>query len=410
MKSEPKVPRETPRKTPRTKATAASADTPKLHKALAQSGLGSRLDMEQAIEEGRVSVNGKPAHVGQRLATGDKVRIDGKPVRVAAAPPPVRVLAYHKPVGEVVTHDDPQNRPTVFARLPSLAAGKWLSVGRLDLNTEGLLLITNSGDLANRLMHPSFGLEREYAVRVLGALSDEEKARLLAGVAIDGGPPARFNTLEDEAGPGGGKSRASGGASAGDEGGGVNRWYRVTIAEGRNREVRRMIEAAGHAVSRLIRVRYGVFALPKGLKRGAWVELDARAIRALGEAVGAPEELLRRRHASADAAPPARRGRGDRSKKSGPRPDMSKREPINPERAKAGRANDEYPQAAPGLRGRAGRAAPPAATRKTPARRGGGAASFAPAVRAPARSGAARTKNGAAARTGGRGLRGGAAR
>jgi 23S rRNA pseudouridine2605 synthase len=302
------------------KKTAVSIDQPKLHKALAQTGLGSRLDMEQAIEEGRVTVNGQLAHVGQRLLPGDKVRLDGKPVRASAVPPPVRVLAYHKPVGEVVTHDDPQNRPTVFGRLPSLATGKWLSVGRLDINTEGLLLVTNSGDLANRLMHPSFGLEREYAVRVLGALTDEEKERLLAGVAIDGGAPARFNSIDDETGPGGNSS------SSGE--GGVNRWYRVTIAEGRNREVRRMIEAAGHAVSRLIRIRYGVFALPKGLKRGAWIELDARAIRALGEAIGAPEELLRRR-APADAGKPARRGRGDRSKSGGPRPDMN-----NPKRAR----------------------------------------------------------------------------
>jgi 23S rRNA pseudouridine2605 synthase len=305
---------------PRKKTVAPSSSQPKLHKALAQTGLGSRLDMERAIEEGRVTVSGEPAHIGQRLQPGDKVRLDGKPVRVTAAPPPVRVLAYHKPVGEVVTHDDPQNRPTVFGRLPRLRTGKWLAVGRLDLNTEGLLLITNSGDLANRLMHPSFGLEREYAVRVLGALTDDEKQRLLGGVTIDGGAPARFNTLEDETGPSG---KSDGGES------GVNRWYRATIAEGRNREVRRMIEAAGHAVSRLIRIRYGVFALPKGLKRGAWIELDARAIRALGDAVGAPEDLLRRRPPAADADKPARRGRGDRSKSSGPRPDMS-----NPKRAR----------------------------------------------------------------------------
>ena len=150
-------------------------ETPKLHKVLAQAGLGSRLEMEQLILEGRISVNAEPAHIGQRIQFGDSVKVNGKPVRVRIDPPPPRVIAYHKPSGEVVTHDDPQNRPTVFRRLPKLFQGKWQSVGRLDLNTEGLLLLTSSGELANRLMHPRFGLEREYAVRVLGALSNEEK-------------------------------------------------------------------------------------------------------------------------------------------------------------------------------------------------------------------------------------------
>ena len=142
-------------------------EQPKLHKVLAQAGLGSRLEMEQLIVQGRISVNNQPAHIGQRIQFGDQVRINGKLVQLRIAPPPARVLAYHKPVGEVVTHDDPQNRPTVFRKLPRLQQGKWQSVGRLDLNTEGLLLLTNSGELANRLMHPRFGLEREYAVRVL---------------------------------------------------------------------------------------------------------------------------------------------------------------------------------------------------------------------------------------------------
>jgi 23S rRNA pseudouridine2605 synthase len=180
------------------------------------------------------------------------------------------VIAYHKPAGEVVTHDDPQNRPTVFRRLPKLHQGKWQSVGRLDLNTEGLLLFTSSGALANNLMHPRFGLEREYAVRVLGALSNEEKQKLLDGVKLEDGM-ASFGSIED----GGGE--------------GSNCWYRVTISEGRNREVRRMIEAVGHAVSRLIRIRYGAMMLPRGLKRGAWVELDERDIRQLGAAAGHAE-------------------------------------------------------------------------------------------------------------------------
>ena len=243
------------------------AETPKLHKVLAQAGLGSRLEMEQLILEGRISVNNEPAHIGQRIQYGDQVKVNGKPLRVRIAPPPTRVIAYHKPVGEVVTHDDPQNRPTVFRKLPKLVQGKWQSVGRLDLNTEGLLLFTNSGALANQLMHPRFGLEREYAVRVLGALSEEEKQRLLEGVRLEDGM-ASFRSIEE----GGGE--------------GANCWYRVTIAEGRNREVRRMFEAVGHAVSRLIRIRYGAMVLPRGLRRGAWLELDPQEVRALMQAAG----------------------------------------------------------------------------------------------------------------------------
>ena len=150
---------------------AAEPDAPKLHKVLAQSGIGSRRDMEQLIEDGHVTVNDEPAHVGQRISFGDRIKVNGKPVRVRIVPPPPRIIAYHKPAGEVVTHDDPENRPTVFRRLPRLQQGKWQSVGRLDLNTEGLLLFTTSGELANQLMHPRFGVEREYAVRVLGTLS-----------------------------------------------------------------------------------------------------------------------------------------------------------------------------------------------------------------------------------------------
>ena len=243
------------------------ADSPKLHKVLAQAGLGSRLEMEALILQGRISVNAEPAHIGQRIQHGDQVKINGKPIRYRIAPPPARVIAYHKPVGEVVTHDDPQNRPTVFRKLPRLQQGKWQSVGRLDLNTEGLLLFTSSGELANQLMHPRFGLEREYAVRVLGAINKEERQKLLEGVRLDDGM-AQFGTIED----GGGE--------------GSNLWYRVTISEGRNREVRRLFESVGHAVSRLIRIRYGAMLLPRGLKRGAWMELDDKDIRSLFDAAG----------------------------------------------------------------------------------------------------------------------------
>ncbi|MCK9515880.1 MAG: pseudouridine synthase [Ottowia sp.] len=242
------------------RADEPETETPKLHKVLAQAGLGSRLQMEQVIGEGRVSVNGSKAHVGQRVMAGDRIRVDGRVLDWQATPRRVRVLLYHKPAGELVTHSDPQNRPTIFQRLPRLKHGKWQAVGRLDLNTEGLLLVTDSGWLANRLMHPRFGMEREYAVRILGGLDADKQRRLLAGVTLEDGE-ARFASLRE--------------GTAGD---GVNRWYHAVIAEGRNREVRRMVEAVGHAVSRLIRVRYGPVVLPRGLRRGKWLELDATEV------------------------------------------------------------------------------------------------------------------------------------
>ena len=237
-------------------------ETPKLHKVLAQAGLGSRLEMEQLILEGRISVNNEPAHIGQRIQFGDQVKVNGKPIRYRIDPPPARVIAYHKPVGEVVTHDDSQNRPTVFRKLPRLMQGKWQSVGRLDLNTEGLLLFTSSGELANKLMHPSSQLVREYAVRVLGELTMEAQQQLLTGVQLEDGL-ANFASLVD----------------AGGEG--ANKWYRVSLFEGRNREVRRMFEAVGCTVSRLIRVRYGPFILPPQLKRGRSHELSEDEVKAL---------------------------------------------------------------------------------------------------------------------------------
>lgn len=300
---------------PGKRVLAPQAEAPKLHKVLAQAGLGSRLEMEQLILQGRISVNGEPAHVGQRIQYGDVIKLNGKPVRVRMTPPRPRVLAYHKPAGEVVSHDDPQNRPTVFRRLPRLQHGKWQSVGRLDLNTEGLLLFTDSGELANRLMHPRFGLQREYAVRVLGALSNEEKRRLLDGVQLDDGR-AQFASIED----GGGE--------------GANCWYRVTIGEGRNREVRRMFEAVGHAVSRLIRIRYGVMLLPRGLRRGTWVELDERDVERLEQAAGLHRNATESR-ASTDAhTRSAARFTPDRGQ--GPRaslPQVSARRPGPPGRS-----------------------------------------------------------------------------
>ncbi|MCP3717206.1 23S rRNA pseudouridine(2605) synthase RluB [Paraburkholderia sp. CNPSo 3281] len=248
-------------------------DAPKLHKVLADAGMGSRRDMEELIIAGRVSVNGEPAHIGQRILPTDQVRINGKPIKRKLQNKPPRVLIYHKPTGEIVSHADPEGRPSVFDRLPSMKTAKWLAVGRLDFNTEGLLMLTTSGDLANRFMHPRYSVEREYAVRVVGELTEGNRQKLLKGVELEDGP-ASFLRIRD----GGGE--------------GTNHWYHVALAEGRNREVRRMFEAAGLMVSRLIRTRHGPIALPKGLKRGRWEELEDNEVRALMAAVGlkAPSE------------------------------------------------------------------------------------------------------------------------
>jgi 23S rRNA pseudouridine2605 synthase len=245
----------------------AEDDAPKLHKVLADVGLGSRRDMEELIIAGRVSVNGEPAHIGQRILPTDQVRINGKLLQRKVSKRPPRVLVYHKPAGEIVSHNDPDGRPSVFDRLPNMKAAKWLAVGRLDFNTEGLLLFTTSGDLANRLMHPRYGIDREYAVRTLGELEQGMRQKLLAGVELEDGV-AQFSKIAD----GGGE--------------GINKWYRVTIGEGRNREVRRMFEAIGLTVSRLIRTRYGAMTLPRGLKRGRWEELDENAVRDMMAAHG----------------------------------------------------------------------------------------------------------------------------
>lgn len=302
-------------------------EAPKLHKVLAQAGVGSRRDMEQMILEGRVSVNGEPAHIGQRISFGDQIKIGGKPVKVRILPPPPRILAYHKPAGEVVSHHDPEQRPTVFRRLPKLQQGKWQSVGRLDINTEGLLLFTNSGELANQLMHPRFGVEREYAVRVLGSLTDETRHRLLEGVDVDG-QPASFRSIEN----GGGE--------------GVNQWYRVVITEGRNREVRKMFEAIGLAVSRLIRIRYGTVVLPRGLRRGMWIDLedaDVRTIRRMVGLDGKPGGKGPREGGKGE-------GRGDKPGGRGNRPDGPRKGPPGagkqrPERAERGERQPIDPRA-----------------------------------------------------------------
>ncbi len=240
---------------------------PKLHKVLAEAGIGSRREMEELIIAGRVSVNGEPAHIGQRVGGTDVVRVNGKPVNRMVGRKPPRVILYHKPAGEIVSHDDPGGRATVFARLPRLKIGKWLSVGRLDLNTEGLLIFTTSGDLSNRLLHPRYGNEREYAVRVLGEMTDAIREQLLKGVPLDDGP-AQFGSVEFLGGEG------------------SNRWYRVTLQEGRNREVRRLFEAVGLTVSRLIRTRFGELVLPSHVRRGRWEEMNGDLVNALMVQVG----------------------------------------------------------------------------------------------------------------------------
>ncbi|MGI8738162.1 MAG: 23S rRNA pseudouridine(2605) synthase RluB [Gammaproteobacteria bacterium] len=233
----------------------------RLQKLLAREGLGSRREIEGWITAGQVKVNGHVAQLGDRAGDGDRVRVRGKPVRLSRHVRP-RVIAYHKPQGELTTRKDPAGRPTVFARLPYLHAGRWIAVGRLDASTSGLLLFTTDGALANRLMHPSCGVEREYAARVRGEISTEVLGRLQQGVILDDGP-ARFETVL-EAG-----------------GGGANRWYHVMLREGRNREVRRLWDSQNVTVSRLIRIRYGSLTLGRWLRPGRWRELAADELRTL---------------------------------------------------------------------------------------------------------------------------------
>ncbi|MEG3113476.1 MULTISPECIES: 23S rRNA pseudouridine(2605) synthase RluB [Pantoea] len=248
----------------------------KLQKVLARAGHGSRREIETMIAAGRVSVDGKLATLGDRIENSKalKIRIDGHLVSIAESATEVcRVLAYYKPEGELCTRSDPEGRPTVFDRLPRLRGSRWIAVGRLDVNTCGLMLFTTDGELANRLMHPSREVEREYAVRVFGQVDDDKIRQLSKGVQLEDGPAA-FKTL-----------RFGGGE-------GINQWYNVTLTEGRNREVRRLWEAVGVQVSRLMRVRYGDIHLPKNLPRGGWTELDLPAVNYLRNLVGMDDETV----------------------------------------------------------------------------------------------------------------------
>lgn len=228
----------------------------RLQKLLAAAGLGSRRAIEVWISDGRVSVDGKVAKLGDRALPGAAIAVDGKPVAAPAPAAAPRLLLYHKPVGELVTRADPERRATVFERLPPLAHGRWVSIGRLDLNSAGLLLFTDSGELANRFMHPRHGVDREYHARVKGELTVAEQRRLCEGVMLEDGP-ARFARIAPVP-----RATAEG----------VNRWYQVVIREGRTREVRRMFELLGHPVSRLVRKRFGPVTLPEDLAPGRWIE------------------------------------------------------------------------------------------------------------------------------------------
>ncbi len=241
--------------------------TQKLHKVLAQSGLGSRRDMEALIASGEVRVNGLVATIGTRISEEDVVTVGRRKVRLNFAEMAPRVLLYHKPEGEIVSRDDPEKRASVFDTLPRVRGGKWVSVGRLDFNTSGLLIFTTSGELANRLTHPSFEMEREYSVRVVGELSEDQKRQACKELLLEDGP-AHFEWIRDNGGEG------------------TNHWYQVALKEGRNREVRRMFEALHLMVGRLIRVRFGIVQLPPRLKRGQFIEVPPAEVSKLLAWVG----------------------------------------------------------------------------------------------------------------------------
>jgi len=282
-----------------TTSTPSPGPTPrgeKLQKVLARAGLGSRRELEGWIADGRVSVDGKVARLGDRAEAHQTLRVDGRILPASSQTPRRRVLVYYKPEGEVCTRSDPQGRPTVFQNLPSLRHSRWIMVGRLDLNTAGLLLFTTDGELANRLAHPSMEIEREYAVRVLGEVTQTMLTRLRKGVELEDGP-ASFDSIRDVGGEG------------------ANHWYHVTLCEGRHREVRRLWEAIGVTVSRLTRVRYGHLSLPRKLRVGRWQELEMKDMQALLRAAGmgnARSSPKRQQKPVRQHAPSRRRGHSRR--------------------------------------------------------------------------------------------------
>ena len=295
----------------------------KIHKVLAAAGLGSRREMEELIRAGKVRVNGGAAQLGMRVQPGDVIRVGKRQVTVRDSAKLPRIIAYHKPEGEIVSHDDPQGRPSVFEKLPPMRRGKWLAVGRLDYNTSGLLIFTTSGELCNRLMHPRYEVEREYAVRIIGKLSEEQFRQLKKGVRLEDGM-ARFELIEERGGRG------------------LNNWYRVVLREGRNRIVRRMFDAIGFRVSRLMRVRFGVVSLPFGLRRGSWREMDDTQTGAVLEWSAA---LV---NPNTPAAPPMQRSafRVGTQRETSQRPNSARRSGVGPGEFSpaAGRARAEKPQ------------------------------------------------------------------
>ncbi|MFD2449353.1 pseudouridine synthase [Vogesella fluminis] len=247
-----------------TRVDYSNIEPVRLQKALAASGVGSRREMEEWIEAGFITVNGKKAELGDKVGPQDRVTAKGNPIKLKWADRLPRVIMYHKQEGEIVSRDDPGGRVTVFDRLPQAKSSRWVAIGRLDVNTSGLLLVTTSGELANRMMHPSFEFDREYAVRVLGELTREQMKEMTSGIELEDGT-AHFQRISEQ-----------GGAEEG-----ANRWYKVVIREGRNREVRRMFEHFGISVSRLIRVRFGNIGLPPRLKRGQYYELNEAEVAAV---------------------------------------------------------------------------------------------------------------------------------
>lgn len=253
------APKRRPTSSPEISADEDNSGSKRLHKLLALAGFGSRRDMEKLIESGRVSVNGHIATVGAAVIASDTIKVDNRVVHLPFEAELPQVLLYHKPEGEIVSADDPEGRASVFDKLPRIKQGKWIAIGRLDINTSGLLIFTNSGELANRFMHPRYEVEREYAVRILGELTEEQLLQLTQGIELEDGM-ASFNSIHLTGGEG------------------ANKWYQVVIKEGRNREVRRLFEAFHLPVSRLMRVRFGPINLPPRVKRGTMLKLEPKQV------------------------------------------------------------------------------------------------------------------------------------